>query len=84
MIDSDNVEISDLNKNITDDLLTQLFTDNIENSNFDTGQSQVLETNDEDIKFAEVAKNSLSDALKIDQSSQVDFEIYLADFLLHF
>ena len=38
-------------------------------------------TNDEDIKFAEVAKNSLSDALKIDQSSQVDFEIYLADFL---
>ena len=38
-------------------------------------------TNNEDIKFAEVAKNSLSDAIKIDQSSQVDFEIYLADFL---
>ena len=38
-------------------------------------------TNDDDIKFAEVAKNSLSDAIKIDQSSQIDFEIYLADFL---
>ena len=51
MIDSDNVEISDLNKNITDDLLSQLFTDNIENSNFDTGQIHNNESlNNEDIK----------------------------------